>query len=265
MTDWIDLADELEEWEELGMEPTFWWRDDDAGGPSEALDRLIETMDGEPLGLAVVPHPADGEPVGEALVERLSAPDASAVRVLQHGYRHINHEVPGGRKSEFGFGESEPREQQVILGELRWGRLHLEKLFGEKFLPVLVPPWNRIGNQTRTALTWMGYRGLSTAKPRPRLLAATGVLWCNTHCDPIDWRGSREFVGEETALTQILDHLEARREGDADESEPTGFLTHHLAMDDASWAFAEKLREWVREQPAARFVDPADLFDKPQG
>ena len=260
MADWDDLEDELDEWEDLGIEATFWWRDDDADEPSDELDRLIAAADGEPLAIAVVPAPNGGVPLDGRLAERLAAEDAAGVTVLQHGYQHQNHEVPGGRKSEFGFGESEPREARIVLGELQWGKNHLATVFGERFLPVLVPPWNRIGNQTRNSLTWLGYRGLSTSKARPRLHAVPGVLWSNVHCDPVDWRGDRGFIGEEDALESVLDHLIARREEELVEEEATGLLTHHKVMDDACWDFCEKLRDFIRQHAASRFVSAHDVF-----
>jgi hypothetical protein len=54
--------------------------------------------------------------------------------------------------------------------------------------------------------------------------------------------------------------LRARRTGEADFDEPTGLLTHHLAHDEAAWAFVDGFLAALRRHPAVALVDAGTLF-----
>ncbi|HYC14539.1 MAG TPA: hypothetical protein VEC75_09825, partial [Stellaceae bacterium] len=83
-SDWSDLEAELDRWSGAGRQATFWWRDDDAVAATAALARLLALAEGAPLALAVVP--GNAEP---SLAAALAG--APSVRVVQHGWRHLNH------------------------------------------------------------------------------------------------------------------------------------------------------------------------------
>lgn len=252
MTTWGDLTAELDRWSAAGRKATFWWRDDDAGDFSPGLRNLLEFRRGAniPLALAVIPAVA-----GTALVEALAA--ENDVRVLQHGFAHVNHEPAGRPKSELG----RSRAGVDATRELEAGRDRLSALFGAMVVPVLVPPWNRIDPAVVEFLPGLGYRGISTFRRRQEEEAAPGVVRVNTHVDIIDWRGSRGFCGEEIALSATVDHLAARRSGAADGGEPTGLLTHHRMHEAACMAFLSLFTEIVSKHPAASWVSADDLFD----
>jgi len=252
MADWDDLKRELDAWGEAGLDATFWWRDDDAGAPSAALDRTlaIAAETDTPLALAVIPKNAEA-----ALAARLDECCAT-VGVLQHGYGHANHAGEGDKKIELG----RERPAEIVIAELAVGWERIEKLFGPRALPVMVPPWNRIAPHLVPMLPEMGYRGLSTFEARTRAEAVRGLVQVNTHIDVIDWPGTRSFVGVEAALGAALDHLQARRTGTADRGEPTGLLTHHLAHDPPADAFVAAFIRRTRAHPAARWLEPAAVF-----
>jgi hypothetical protein len=233
---WDALRAELEEWR--GAEASFWWRDDDAVKETVELRRLLvlrETL-GVPLALAVIPESA----------ERIDLPPA--VDVLQHGWAHRNHGTDP--KMELGG-----RPTAEIAAELRRGWDRLGALFAP--LPVMVPPWNRISPEVRESLPGLGYRGLSTFKPRRHNGALVEI---NTHLDIVDWSGARGFVGEERALGDVIRHLRARRLGEADRDEPTGLLTHHLAHDESCWRFVADFVAFTRAVPQARWRAARDIF-----
>ncbi len=242
MTGWRQLETALDAAARRGETIRFWWRDDDAGKASPALLRLLELAErqGLPLALAVVP--AWLEPEAQAAI----AASAEAT-VLQHGYAHADHSEKGGKTIELGG-----REPAVIADELRHGFKILEDAFGAAFLPALVPPWNRIDEALHDHLPAGGYVGLSVFGRRAAREAAPGIALVNTHIDPIDWRGTRGFVGEETLLERLIDQLDAE--------EPIGILTHHPVMDEPCWAFTRQLFSTIMQHPAARLCSASYLF-----
>lgn len=251
MSGWEELDRELDCWAEAGEPASFWWRDDDATAPSDALATLLDLAGetGIACALAIVPVPA-----GEALVAALK-PYPMAVPV-QHGYAHRNHAPAGSKAAELG----PYRPQDAMLAELAEGRRHLGRLFGKRLLPILVPPWNRIDPDLLPRLPASGYRLLSTFGPRQTAEPVPGLRQVNAHLDIIGWRRGRRFVGEAKALAGVVEHLEARRRGGADKAEPTGLLTHHLAHDADCWIFVAELLRRTRAHSGARWLHPAALL-----
>lgn len=240
------LTEEFDRWADAGLTATLWWRDDDAVMPTPALDRLIDAADGVPLTLAVIP--ALAEP---ALAARLAGHDAIAA--VQHGFAHRNHETVG-KKAELGAARAVPE----VVADLALGFARLSTLFGAQFRPMLVPPWNRIAAQVVPALPRLGLTALSTARPRPARSPSPGLAQVNTHVDPIDWRGTRGFMGTTATVEMVRRHLADRREGRVDRHEPTGLLTHHLVHDAGLWQFLPRLVEEVRAHRAVRFLGAAE-------
>jgi hypothetical protein len=113
---------------------------------------------------------------------------------------------------------------------------------GERALPVLVPPWNRMRPGLADKLSSVGFVGLSQdGKARP----AQGLKQVNTHIDIVAWHEGRRFIGEEQALSAALELM--------DVVQPVGWLTHHAVHDEAAWRFLERLArvEGVRWRSAA--------------
>lgn len=255
MSTWRALEEELDAWADAGLGADFWWRDDDAVEPTPALDRLLDlsARHGAPLALAVIP--ARG---AWALGERIAALDH--VTPVQHGFAHRNHAPGNQKKAELGA----HRAEAAMCEELARGRALMAALFGSKFLPVLVPPWNRIAPGLVGALPGLGLTGLSVYGPRGTAPPA-GLAQLNSHIDIMRWRAPRGFLGEAEALDMVRGHLLARRQDHAthaavDRSEPTGILTHHLAHDDAAWNFLERLLNLVTRHPAAKLADVREVF-----
>jgi len=234
MSSWQALADEAARWGDAGRTAELWWRDDDAIDAGPALDRLLALVGDTqtPLALAVVPAQATS-----ALAARLA--DEPGVDVLQHGYAHTNHAVALEKKIELGV----QRPAMLTLGELATGWMALERLFGPRALAVMVPPWNRIAPVLVPTLPEIGYRGLSTFGPRPRVHPVRGLLQVNTHVDLIDWKGGRTFAGQDAVLAGLVTSLAQARGGGG---EPVGILSHHLAMDAGAWDFLMSLWEKMK-------------------
>jgi len=246
---WAALDAELDIWQSAGRTASFWWRDDDAVADTPALNRFLDLAEGMPIALAVIPRECES-----GLADRLK--DLPSVTVLQHGWQHTNHAPAGERKCEFGA----HRPMSERLHELRLGRERLQSLFGAGALGVLVPPWNRIAPDLPARLPEIGITGLSVKGARLVAAPSSGLRTVNVHADLVDWRGSRGFIGETTALDLVLRHLRSRFFGTADTEEPTGILTHHLVQDAATERFLRRLVATVRQHTAACFVPIPSLF-----
>jgi len=249
---WQRLDGELDAWRALGRRATLWLRDDDACADTPALRRLLNLARGYRVPVAVAAIPAA---VDATLVDAIAC--CSDATIVQHGYAHHNHAGAGARSAELG----DERELRVTLDELARGRARLEYAFGERFIHVLVPPWNRIANDLVPHIASAGFTGISRFGPRMRAMPAAGLREVNTHVDPIAWRRERQFIGAKAAIERIVTHLRARRERACDADETTGFLTHHLAFDAAAWAFLDALFQHTRRHDAASWLDVAHVFD----
>ncbi len=252
MSAWDALDAELDRWALAGRTATFWWRDDDAGAFSPALSTLLElsVAHAVPLNLAVIP--AKAEP---SLLQELD-PESSPL-VLQHGFAHANHAPRGEKKAEYG----EHRPPAAMAEEIVAGLERLEAMYPQRFLPLFVPPWNRISKPLVAQLRSLGCIGLSTYAPRRSALVAPGLKQVNAHVDLLDWRGGRRFKGTARVAGEIAAHLSARRTGEADSEEPSGILSHHQVHDPGCWRFLEQLFAGTRARENVRWLSAEEALE----
>lgn len=254
MTAWDRLTAELDAWAAAGQVAEFWWRDDDAIDVTPALDRLLALRADLDLPLAIAVIPATARPALAAVLK-----GQAGIDILQHGYAHISHRPAGEKKAELGA----DRDLWEIARELSDGRGRMLALFDNDWLDVMVPPWNRIGQPVANLLPGLGFHGLTTFNARAATEEPGGLTIVNTHVDIIDWAGTRGYAGDDAVLTAAVDHLVAKRTGGADPMEATGILTHHLAHDEACWAFTEKFGRVTSSHAAAAWRPASDLFPVP--
>ncbi|TDI55893.1 MAG: hypothetical protein E2O93_06865 [Alphaproteobacteria bacterium] len=251
-----DLIGELDQWSDAGLEATLWWRNDDAGTEGPQLDRLLEiaTAAGAIVHLAVIP-----EHLTEAARSTMLA--ANCARLLEHGFSHIDYAPPGEGSWELGS----HRPVSVILGELAEGKARLEDAFGDRFIPVVTPPWGRIAPEIAKRLPDIGVHCVSLTTPRAAKYRAPNLLEISTCCDPINWRGGAHFAGSEKAIRHFIEHLKQRRRchlsGTGDGEEPSGLLTHHLDHDGEIWDFVETLVSALSGHKAARWVALSEFLE----
>lgn len=243
---WQRLEAELSRWADAGTTTTLWWRDDDAVAPGPALSRLIALTGRHaiPLTVAVIPRDAT-----EALATALtSTPHAT---VSQHGWSHTDHAPAGQKKAELG----DHRPLDAVIADIDRGADRLDALFGRR-PRWLTPPWNRIADGVPPRLDPARFLGVSGFGARP----SAGGRMCNTHVDPIDWKGRhgpvRSSLSETLILDPLIDHLAARRLNRIDPTEPTGLLTHHRDHDARLWRFLEALTDRLSGDPRVRWVGP---------
>lgn len=252
MSDWLELERELDRWEDPLRPASMWWRDDDACREAPLLERALALSRAYavPLGLAVIP--AAMTPGFSNALPRLDP----GVEVLQHGFAHLNHAATGEKKSEFG----EHRPMEVMREEISRGASLLRAAASDRFIPVFVPPWNRIGRPLLSALPGLGFHGVSTFGVRPSPEPVPGLCQINTHVDLIDWRGDRRCKGGKSLLAELVAHLKARRTGAADE--PTGILSHHLSHDEDCWCFLDGLFAVTVKRKNVRWLPPSEVASR---
>ncbi|HSX75868.1 MAG TPA: polysaccharide deacetylase family protein [Shinella sp.] len=233
------LVEEIARRAATGRPLRLWLRDDDAVEPTAALDTLLALTERHavPVLLAVIPAFT-----GAALAARLA--DAPLACVAVHGWAHENHAGAGEKNQELGA----HRPVDTVLAELGRGFEHLSALHAGRFVPMLVPPWNRIAPAVVDGLPALGFKALSVFGPeKPAPLAVV-----NTHVDIIDWRGTR---GARPAEAVIADLVRVSKAQDS----PIGLLTHHLVHDAAAWALMELIFEATAGQPGCAWENPAAL------
>ena len=241
---WQPMLDALDRWAQSGRVADLWLRDDDAVEPTEPLERLLDLTRSHavPLALAVIPAHS-----GAALAARLAG--EPHVSVLVHGWSHDNHAPPGEKKQELG----PHRPRGLVLDELAAAHRRLASPHGRSFVPVLVPPWNRIDPGLLPELSSLGFAALSVfgqAKPAPLPVV-------NTHVDLIDWHGHRGARDAAALARDLATALDCAYEG---RGEPLGFLTHHLVHDEAGRDFLAELFALTGSHPACRWRAVRDVL-----
>ncbi|SEC90058.1 Predicted glycosyl transferase [Rhizobiales bacterium GAS188] len=248
---WQRLAAALDEIAQAGTTLPVWWRDDDVVAPSPALDRLLglAARFDVPLALAAIPLLATS-----ALADRLAG--EARVDIIVHGLAHRNHSPQGQLSSELGIGQPLLDRMAALYG----AHERLRRLFGAKVVPMLAPPWNRIGEDLTERLKEVGFAGLSTFKRRRSREAAPGVIQVNTHVDPVFWRGHGGLRDEAAMLDDLAALARETAAQAAEEREPIGLLTHHLEHDPWVWRFVEELLACLSAHRAVRFTRPAEFL-----
>ncbi|MFL4468825.1 polysaccharide deacetylase [Tateyamaria armeniaca] len=223
--DWTPLRAALARYRADGLDLPFWWRDDDAVAATPALDRLaaLGARTGMPIHLAIIPAHAQ-----DTLVQAI---DPDRLVPVVHGWAHHDHSAGDDKKNEFMTQRPDAARDAARAME------RMRHLFGVQLRPMFVPPWNRVSADVIRGLPAQGYTALSTFGPRKAPDAAPGLAQINTHIDPIWWKGTRDLVEPDQLITQTCAHLDARRAGVEDHTEPFGILTHHLVHTDAIWNF----------------------------
>lgn len=248
---WAQLDSELNSWSSSGRIAKFWWRDDDAAAPGPKLDQLIKLSEHAGLLLAVIPTRLQA-----GLAKSLA--QVPHVFVAQHGYAHVNHAPRGQGLGAWELGMH--RGMTAVMDDLDEGRRLIHEHFESRFLRVVVPPWNHISSELLEPIAERGYSGVSAFGPRNQRKPMSGLTIINAHCDPIRWKSDPKFRGVTRSITQLIEHLQAKRMGNADSEEATGLLTHHIDLDDMAWAFCERLASVVEKHVAAQWCSPDTLF-----
>lgn len=140
----------------------------------------------------------------------------------------------------------------MIVAECVCARARLEG--SRAFLPVMVPPWNRMRADLAWPLRRAGYAGLSLFAGPP---AAGPLPRVDTHIDPVDWRGGGGLVPAEALAAMIRRALSTQG--------PIGLLTHHAVHVAAVDEFVAAFARLVAGHPGARWAAAGEVFAVAQG
>lgn len=237
---WQSLREELNLWKQP---ISFWWRDDDAVADTPSLQKLIATQQENrtiPLHLASIPQ------LLETSLPSLIK-NSPNVWILQHGFSHQNYASAGERKIELGGEQNE----STLRGNLSSGRETLKQRFADRYIDILVPPWNRVNVTALTAIDSLHYLALSGLGLDKNQSDKTARL--NVHIDIINWK-QRCFVGTDACLEKIVNQIKIRRTEPAHRHEPIGLMTHHLAHDDDCWDFLSDFLQLTTEHTGAQWM-----------
>ncbi len=168
--------------------------------------------------------------------------------VLQHGIAHADHSVPPARKIELGGSAA----LSDLVADLDRGRRRLAAAFGDRFLPVLVPPWNRVAPALLPRLPEAGLSAVSTFGPRGAAIPGLGRV--NTHLDLVLWREGGRPLPLDRALSCLARLVAAH--GD----EPIGILSHHKVMDSDAFVALDRILALVQDHARARLASARELF-----
>lgn len=227
MSVWHNIKDLLQTHPHL----RFWWRDDDLTEPTAAGDKILELAHFYqiPVTFAVIPDLA--QPSLKPWLDQHHV----CYQIAQHGLRHDNNAVKNQKKTEL--------TENTNLEGLLLGKEKLQKLFKEKFYPIIVPPWNRFDPELLPFLK-KNYDKISTFGTE------IDQAFVNTHIDLIAWRDNKRCLTAEEVYRALEHQLRINPH-----QRKIGILTHHLVHEDAHNELLEKLIQTLGNE---RFTDPLE-------
>lgn len=145
------FIDTLDAYAKDGRTVQLWLRDDDAIAPTAALSLLLDLSArwNAPMTIAAIPANATTA-LARLLIE------LPLISVAVHGWDHTNHAPASEKKQELGL----HRGEEAVLARLAEGLERIAGLFGDRAVPLLVPPWNRIAPALLGHLPSLGYVAL---------------------------------------------------------------------------------------------------------
>ena len=234
-----ELRSTLERWQadERGIEIFF--RDDDVDEDEESLRRLLDIFvrRNVALNLAVIPGCLTDSAIRYLGGHRDTYPDL--IELNQHGWRHVNHEREG-RKCEFGISRTFSEQ----LSDIALGMAKMTSAFGDSWVPVFVPPWNRCTEHTCRALDQSGFLVLSRDEDGAPV-SGYGFREISISLDLYKWRGGAAM----RPVVEILQDLILQM------AQPkwTGVMLHHKVMSDEAFSFVDLLLETLNQYRNIRY------------
>jgi predicted deacetylase len=225
---------------------TFFLRDDDAGWEDARLYSLLDLIEklNRPIDLAAIPCALHQDSARE-LRDRIDS-TAGKLRIHQHGYAHLNHQVEG-RSCEFGS----DRQQSAQKSDLILGTRLLRDHFHERLDTLFTPPWNRCSVDTPKLLAELGFTALS----RDRSASAQQEL--QELSVDVDWSKHYRNAGLQGVVHALRMAILARQR----DRGALGLMLHHAAMDSSELARLQLILSALAEHPKIQWVSMKALSE----
>ena len=248
-----DLDSRIEKCIRSGCEKTegqgggyLFFRADDVAVPGRQFSRMMDLFStyGVPLSLAVVPAMLTRK--RWQYLKGFEKKNPSRWCWHQHGWRHVNHETEG-KKQEFGG----VRTISEIQRDLVRGKNRLEQLMGDRFYPVLTPPWNRCSNGTLKLLKELGYAAVSRRRGS-KTPSLRGLPDYSVNVDLHTRKEKSPAAGWENLFAELYQALA---------SNFCGIMIHHQMMNAAAFEFIEILLKTLVKSHKLQAVHLKDLAE----
>lgn len=248
--DWLDRLTQTIQQTSTNHTAHVFFRADDIGAGGRAFEALCQLFrrHNVPLGMSVVPAWLS------ATRKRQLFECAPLEEPLwgwhQHGWRHVNWQR-SGKKSE--FGEHRPLEKQ--WRDIWQGRQKMLSIFGEQFLPVFTPPWNRLSGCTLKILHQLDFKAVSVTKPLPK--STKNPLGLGNLRVPLDLHtrkakdGAKDFEDLLTELAALLGR-----------KEPAGIMIHHQRMTVFAYQFLDALLALLEDAEHVTLLSFQEVLEK---
>jgi hypothetical protein len=245
----LPLRAAIEEWKSACGSAPFFLRDDDAARDTPRLQRLfgICRETNVQVMLSVIPGRLQPDLVDAIMACEHAVP-------VQHGYRHESHSTVEGFKSEF------PDEEALApqLDRVRRGFEGMTGAFGDRFMPILVPPWNNISHKLVENLAELGIAGLSCSGRRG-ISSRYEIKMFNSWVSLNDFARLEEPFDPTVIIDRYLQTIRNRIKQTGDRLEPIGLTTHHLVTSEVQFRFLHGLIETV-QQAGGLWLSPGELM-----
>lgn len=201
-------------------------RNDDFGWEEPRFLRLYELCAQAAFTLSAAAIPEECRDLDSWQFE-----DAKYLELTLHGYAHRNHQLEG-KKGEF----MDARPLETALTELSIGHKFLQERYPDLYVPVFIPPWNRVSDEIVEKLSSVGCKALSRFGAN-RINQKFPEF--NAQID-LHTRKDGGYASVEGVLADMENAWEAQAEG---EPRFVGLMLHHGKMQDADYSFLAKLFE----------------------
>ncbi|MCE5245258.1 MAG: polysaccharide deacetylase family protein [Syntrophobacteraceae bacterium] len=230
-------------------QPAVFFRADDIGAGGRAFETMCHIFRESAVPLAMAVVPAWLSDVRKTQLFQSAPLDEPLWGWHQHGWRHVNWQRTG-KKSE--FGEHRPFEKQ--WRDIFQGRQKMIDIFGEHFVQVFTPPWNRLSNATLRVVQDLGFKGVSLMGTFPRNLKPPIVL-ANLRIQlDLHTRKSKDAPADYDALLEELAFL-------LNKKEPVGIMIHHHRMTPFAFQFLHTLISLLRTEARTRFLSFGNILE----
>lgn len=234
--------------------PSLWLRDDDIVSDSpnfRLLSKLGNT--GIPLVFAAVPYRLKFSDAELSYVNSLP----NNVYFCVHGYNHANNAAEG-TPSEY----PASADATAVRNQMQYGHKKISSTFGNRFLPMFVPPWNSFSPQHMDSVIESGYRYISGSYERTIEGRKNVVESLPCHVDVLDYPPQHPYPlkTNESVIEELASAVSEWQES-ANTIKPICILSHHSLMTREDVARYSELIEAIAPRFAPYDIAPPHNSD----